>query len=94
MSQLLGVCPLCESLLCAYGRARLQCEEREKSQLVEGCDSEQLERQGKSYAWEECLQLRQEIVSHLLHHDAFDTQPTRLVASDPEGGLTVSSLGP
>jgi hypothetical protein len=91
MSQLLGICPLCESLLCAYGKARFQCEEREKSRSVEGHDSERWERHGKSYTWEECLQLRQEIFSHLLRHDAFETQAMHRGASD-RGSLTISSL--
>jgi hypothetical protein len=76
MSRLLEVCPRCESLLCAYGKARFQCEEREKSQSVEGRDPERLERHGKPYTWKDCLQLRQEIFSHLLRHDAFETQVT------------------
>jgi hypothetical protein len=83
MSQLLAACPQCESLLCAYGKARLQCEKTEKeSGLVEGCNSEALERNGKSYQdiWQECLQLRQELFSHLLGHDAFETQPTHQAA--------------
>ncbi len=71
MDQLLAACSECESLLCAYGQARFQCEERKKSVLVEGRDSEASQRSGKFYhdTWEECLQLRQEILSHLLLHD-------------------------
>jgi hypothetical protein len=76
MSRFMAVCPKCESLLCAYGKARFQCEEREKARLVEGHDSERLERHGKSYTWEECLQLRQESFSHLLRHHAFETRAT------------------
>ncbi len=64
-------CSECESLLCAYGHARLQCEERKKSVLIEERNSEssRLSEKPCQDIWEECLQLRQEILSHLLLHD-------------------------
>jgi hypothetical protein len=78
MRQLLAACPKCESLLAAYGQERFKCEERKKSAQVEGYNQE---------AWEKCLQIRQEILSHLLRHDAFETTPTQWT----DGSLTVSS---
>jgi hypothetical protein len=78
MSQLPAACPKCESLLSAYGRVCFQCEKRKKSALVEEYTPE---------ACEKCLRLRQEILSHLLRHDAFETHPKHVA----DASLTVSS---
>jgi hypothetical protein len=77
MSRLPAACPKCESLLSAYGEVRFQCEKRQKCASVEG----------HAEAWKKCLQLRQEILSHLLRHDTFEIQP----AQWSDGNLTVSS---
>ena len=61
MSQLLGACPQCECLLCAYGKALFQCERKT-------VDVSQPE------TWEKCLQLRRELFSHLLLHDILEAR--------------------
>lgn len=70
MRQLLAACPTCESLLSAYGQARFQFEKKRPA-LVEEYDSESFAQREKSYDdnWEKCLQLRREILSHLIRHD-------------------------
>jgi hypothetical protein len=71
MSQLLSACPQCECLLCAYGKALFRYEKRTKTGLVEASEPEASEQNGNSYrdTWGKCLQLREELFSHLLLHD-------------------------